>query len=256
MNAPAQPPVPARTVCGQFIRINQLIDKWPAFQPDGANEAWIIDPVEFGYLSDIFQEGAYAQLENPAFGDDAAPAWGYVRVRYLIDDDVAKIVAGCASTRNPPTPTSSGQTTDLSQLKGEVLARLSSAAVSTQYPQQAHQLVDALFAHLGDFGQNGGNISQAAIQAALQRADVGVRLNALVQGVWGSWVERGQQAGFDPNATDPGSFADVSPFRRLIINLIQGRQGSLAAADQHALHNLLMRAEEKQAWRDNISNSK
>ncbi|MFN8487765.1 MAG: NBR1-Ig-like domain-containing protein [Caldilineaceae bacterium] len=252
VNMPVQTPVPAGTVCGQFIRINQSLDKWPAFQPAGANEVWIIDPVEMDYLSDIFQEGVYAQLENPAFGNDGAPAWGYTRVRYLLDDDGATRVASCGATHNPP-PTPAGQAPDLGQLRDEVLSRLGSAALSTQYPQQAQQLVNTLFAHWGDFGQNGGQISQSAMQQALQRSDVGMRLNATVQGVWGSWVERGQQANFDPNTTDPGAFADVSPFRRLIIRLVQGSQGPLGSAEQHALHNLLTRSEDQQTWRDNMN---
>jgi hypothetical protein len=85
-------------ICGQFIRINESSENWPAFQPYGTNEVWIIDPEAFFYLEDVFQEGSNAQITDPVFGDDFAPAWGYARVRYLIDDYGTEIVSSCETS--------------------------------------------------------------------------------------------------------------------------------------------------------------
>lgn len=232
-------------VCGQFIRLNQSEEKWPAFQPYRTNEIWIIAPTDFTNFDATFQEGIYVSIKKPDLGSDLEPAWGYARVRYLTDSVNDTPVSNCDSI--------SGNSLDLPQLKQDVLSQLDDASVSTDYPQQAEQLVNTLFVHLGDFGQNGGNVSQDAIQQALQGEEVSLRLNATVQGVWGTWVERGQREGFDPTSTDPGLFPDLSPFRRLIIRLIQGNQVSLSAAEQHAFYSLLTRSEDLETWSNDMN---
>ena len=176
----------------------------------------------------------------------------------LIDNDGAIVVEislfpPASDTASTPTQTPTEPPANSSDLKEAILERLRNAEVTTIYSQEAEQLVEALFVHLGEFGQNGGIISQEAIRQALQSDDVGIRLNAVVQGVWESWVEQGQQAGFDPGTTDLGAFEDISPFRRLIIRLIQDDQGPLSAGEQHALRNLLTRSEELQTWRDDTN---
>lgn len=240
-NPPTPVPPSSEFVCGQFIRIDQL----PAFQPYGTNEVWIIAPTEFFYLEEIFQDGIYVRIKKPDFGDDQEPAWGYTRVRYLIDSADEIVVPNCES--------SSGPSSNFTQLEQDILSQLNDALVSTNYPQQAEQLVNALFIHLGDFGQNGGSVSQDAIQQALQGEEVSLRLNATVQGVWGTWAERGQQEGFAPATTDPGLFADISPFRRLVVRLIQGNQGSLSSTEQHALYSLLTRSEDLETWSNDMN---
>lgn len=243
---PATPfPPPSEYVCGQFIRLTQSIDQAPAFQPYGTNEVWVIAPTEFFYLEEIFQEGIFVTIKKPDFGDEQEPAWGYTRVRYLIDSADEIVVPNCES--------SSGSPPDISQIKQDILSQLGDAVVSTDYPQQAEQLVNTLFVHLGDFGQNGGSVSQDNVLQALQGEEVSLRLNATVQGVWGIWAERGQHEGFDPTSTDPGLFPDLSPFRRLIIRLIQENQGSLSAAEQHAFYSLLTRSEDLETWSNDMN---
>lgn len=245
-NTPPTPfPPPSEYVCGQFIRLHQSDEKWPAFQPYGTNEVWIIAPADFDYFVESFQEGIYVRIKKPELGDEREPAWGYARVKYLIDSFGETPVSSCDFA--------SGQSNDASQLKQDILSQLGDAVVSTDYPQQAEQLVNTLFVHLGDFGQNGGSVSQDNVLQALQGEEVSLRLNATVQGVWGIWAERGQHEGFDPTSTDPGLFPDLSPFRRLIIRLIQGNQGSLSAAEQHAFYSLLTRSEDLETWSNDMN---
>lgn len=245
-NTPTTPNPPSSDyVCGQFIRLNQSEEKWPAFQPYKTNEIWIIAPTDFTNFDATFQEGIYVRIKKPDLGSDLEPAWGYTRVRYLIDSVSDTPVSNCDSI--------TGNALDLSQLKQDILSRLDDAVVSTDYPQQAEQLVNTLFVHFGDFGQNGGSISQDTMQQALQGEEVSLRLNATVQGVWGIWAERGQREGFDPTSTDPGLFPDLSPFRRLIIRLIQGNQGSLSATEQRAFYSLLTRSEDVETWSNDMN---
>jgi len=191
---------------------------------------------------------------------------GYLSLRInekdecLVDNDGAIIVevslfppASEVPSISTSVPTPTEQSANPSDLKATILEHLRNAGVTTNYSQEAQQLVDALFVHFGEFGQNGGSISQEAMRQALQSDDVGIRLNAVVQGVWGSWVERAQREGFDPSTTDPGTFADISPFRQLITRLIQGNLGPLSAAEQHALYSLLTRSEDLQTWRDDTN---
>ena len=59
--------------------------------------------------------------------------------------------------------------------------------------------------------------------------------------------------GFDLNTREPTyNEHNVSPFRQLIIRLIQGRQAALADYQQHGLHNFLTRSEDASAWSSNI----
>lgn len=90
-----------QTICGQYIRLTQSIDKWPAFLPSGSNEPWIIDP----FLSNIFQEGTYARIGNPKFGNDLGPTAGYLSAKYLLGYYSITPVSSCGLDNNPPTTT-------------------------------------------------------------------------------------------------------------------------------------------------------
>ncbi len=254
VNTSTQGTTTAGIVCGQYIRINQSPDKLPAFQPYGTNEVWIFDPIIFErYLSDKFQEGSYVQIDNPSFGDDRPPAWGYARVRYMEDSDDETIVSNCGTTPVVPTPTPPDQQNNLTQLREKILSHISNAAVSTDYPQQAQQLVDVLLTHLDNFQLANVGITKQTMIQALNKGDVGVRVNAAAQAIWGLWADRAKQGGFNATDTDPGSFADISPFRQLMIRMMQGRQGNLSDAEQHALYSYFTRKEDAQTWKDNMN---
>lgn len=152
-----------------------------------------------------------------------------------------------------PTPTATTATTDLAQLRAQVLAAARSSQIRTTHPQQVEQLVDALLAHLPEFQLPTLGVTTATMQQALKRPDVGDRLNALVQEVWADWRAIAADKGFDLNTREPTyNEHNVSPFRQLVIRLIQGRQGTLADYQQHGLHNFLTRSEDASAWSSNI----
>ena len=149
--------------------------------------------------------------------------------------------------------TATAASADLAQLRTQVLAATRSSRIRNAYPQQTTQLVDAILAHLDDFQLPALGVTAATMQQALNRPDVGDRLNALVQEVWADWRGIAGQKGFDLNNREP-TYAEhnVSPFRQLIIRLIQNRQGTLADYQQHGLHNFLTRGEDASAWSSNI----
>jgi hypothetical protein len=88
---------------------------------------------------------------------------------------------------------------------------------------------------------------------ALRRSDAGDRVNAIVNQVWGDWLTKDVGPGrLDAYRSDP-SQANLSPFRQLVIRLIQGRQGRLIDNQQHGLHSLFTRTEESHVWVDNVN---
>lgn len=79
--------------CGVFI----LEGGTPVFLPHGTNEPWLID----AYIFDIFEEGNYARIWDPAFFDDLGPSWGYPNVKYVYAYSQVNPEASCGP---PPRP--------------------------------------------------------------------------------------------------------------------------------------------------------
>jgi len=237
-------------ICGQFIWICD--HKWPAFLPAGSNEPWIIDQ---SLVFDVFTEGSYASLDSFEFSNDQGAQCGYPNVKYMLhvsSDFTTK--SSCGTTQPAPTPANQPSTpADSSQLRDVLLAHTSQSGVPNTYSQQATQLIDILLAHLDEFQLSHLGITRQTMTDALNQEDVGDRINGIVQAVWGNWADNAKQGGFDANTTDPDVVTDMSPFRKLLIRMIQGRQGRLEDTEQHALHNFFTRAEESHVWRDNIN---
>ena len=61
-----------------------------------------------------------------------------------------------------------------------------------------------------------------------------------------------QRAGSDPYRSNPSSM-NLSPFRQLVVRLVQGQQGRLSNQQQHAIFNFFNRAEEASVWYNNIN---
>ena len=148
-----------------------------------------------------------------------------------------------------PTVASSG----LTQLREQVLAATRSSRMRNAYPQQTAQFVDALLAHLSDFQLPALGVTETTVQQALKRSDVGDRLNALIQEVWADWSSVASRQHFDLYTREP-TYAEhnLSPFRQLVVRLIQGRQSTLLDYQQHGLHNFLSRSEDAAVWSTNI----
>lgn len=181
----------------------------------------------------------------------ATPEWTATATTVVVRS--ANVATPTPTAFIAPTPTATTASTDLAQLRAQVLASVRSSRVRTTHPQQVEQLVDALLAHLPEFQLPTLGVTSATMQQALKRPDVGDRLNALVQEVWVDWRAIAADKGFDLNTREPTyNEHNVSPFRQLIIRLIQGRQATLADYQQHGLHNFLTRSEDASAWSSNI----
>ena len=136
----------------------------------------------------------------------------------------------------PPAPPSSGS------LHDTLLEKMAAASTPNEFPNLANALVEHLLAHLADFDTTG--IGSGAVIEALGRADVGDRLNGIVQKVWGDW----SQVSREPLNDNP---AGLSGFRQLVVRMIQGSVGTLSAQEQRAILSWLTRSENLSVWREN-----
>lgn len=141
-----------------------------------------------------------------------------------------------------PTPTTPTPLSDSGNLRDTLLERMAAADTPNDHPNRANALVENLLGHLGDFDNTG--IGSATLIDALERADVGDRLNGIVHRVWNDW-SRGSS---DPLNDNP---AGLSPFRRLVVRLVQGNIDTLSAQEQRAILSWLTRSENIRVWREN-----
>ncbi len=149
-----------------------------------------------------------------------------------------------ATAADPPPPPS---------LKDQVLADMQHSSVSIAYRPEANHFVDTLFAHLDDFQLAHLGITKQTVSDALGQAGVGDRINGIVQPIWAEWVSLANRNGFDMYTTEPTlAEHNLTPFRRLVIRMIQARQGSLVDSEQHALYNLLTRQEDPTVWHTGV----
>lgn len=125
--------------------------------------------------------------------------------------------------------------TPVLSLRDELLASIRSSRVPNDYPQQAEQFVDSLLFLLGDVPHH---------------RDVGDRINGIVGRIWGDWSGRARERGFDLYRAEPGNYG-FSPFRQLVIRMVQGRQGELSGSQRRALHSFLTRNEDARTWSEN-----
>lgn len=86
---------------------------------------------------------------------------------------------------------------------------------------------------------------------AMLRYGSGDRLNALVNEVWGEWLEETSKLGVSAWTADPGNVG-FSPFRALTIQMIQGSQARLSSAQRSAIFNYLTRREDADRWQGSI----
>ena len=120
---------------------------------------------------------------------------------------------------------------------------MNASSIKNEYRGESERFVAELLKHAGEFQ----NVTPANLTAALSQSDTGDRVSALVHRVWKDW----SAYGVDHMTADPGANGQ-SPFRQLVIRLVQGRQGTLSSTDQKALYNFFSRAEDPAVWRDEI----
>jgi hypothetical protein len=136
-------------------------------------------------------------------------------------------------------------------LAGAMLTLARNSYVSNRYPAEAERLVNQLVNRLNQFNLPTYGISAGNMRSVFQRGDFGHRLNGLVDEIWGSWLQDVKANNFNAYSDDPG-LDTISPFRKLVIRLIQGRAGSLIDNQQHGLWNYFTREEENSVWTSNM----
>ncbi|MBX3001406.1 MAG: SH3 domain-containing protein [Caldilineaceae bacterium] len=160
-------------------------------------------------------------------------------------------LAPLGSSASPPaaqTPTQNSQ----DQLRSSLLAKSRNSSVSVSYQNETTRFADALVYRLHEFQLSREGITEQAMTNAISRADAGDRMNGVVQTVWSDWLSNLSSSRLDPYQTDPGT-RGMSPFRQLIVRMIQGRQGNLTAAQQRALYSLFTRPENPSVWHSNVN---
>jgi hypothetical protein len=132
-------------------------------------------------------------------------------------------------------------------VRAKALVRIIASGAARGYDQQARRLVNGLFAHLGEFDLPHLGITSASILQALDREDIGLRVGGVARVIWKDWSGIAQKRRLNVWTASPSNVG-LSPFRQLVVLMIQGRQGTLRDNQQHAIHNLLTRSEEPQVW--------
>ena len=136
-------------------------------------------------------------------------------------------------------------------LAGAMMTLARNSYVANRYPAEAERLVNQLVNRLNQFNLPTYGISANSMRSVFQRNDFGHRLNGLVDEIWGSWLQDVKANNFNAYSDDPG-LDTISPFRKLVIRLIQGRAGSLIDNQQHGIWNYFTRAEENSVWTGNM----
>lgn len=134
-------------------------------------------------------------------------------------------------------------------LPNPVAGAIAQPPVGGNYSAQAQLLTEAIRAHLPEFQLVGMGITPESMAALLNSTQFAERIQPLTNEVWGEWVLLSQQKDFNPatESYDLGQYG-LSPLRQLLVHLIQGQQGRLTDAQQHALHNIFTRWERPEAW--------
>lgn len=88
----AEAQVASAYTCGEFFYVNQGLDHWPVFLPNGSLEPWFIDPA----IADIFEEGQSALIDGARFLKNDWGALGpYENVRWLAGSAGVDYVSDC-----------------------------------------------------------------------------------------------------------------------------------------------------------------
>jgi hypothetical protein len=176
-----------------------------------------------------------------------------VNYQATLDARLATSVAATLVAQPPPTvPPTLPPPPPVSGAAQELQARLGGARIGSRFPNETYAFVDAIGAHINDFQLPTLGITTNSMNDALRRSGAADRANALVNQIWGDWLGDVKAKGLNANTSDPSS-AGLSPFRQLVIRLIQGRQGALVDNQQHGLYNFFTRNEEDHVWYDNVN---
>lgn len=128
-----------------------------------------------------------------------------------------------------------------------ILESSKTSKIKPAYEKEVSNFVVSLLAHLEDFQMPDINITEQSMSEVLRHDDTGTRINSLVNEVWADWLRIGQEKNLEVWMQEPNDYG-LSPFRQLVIKLIQNRQGKLANNQQHSVYNFFSRKEDDEAW--------
>lgn len=114
--------------------------------------------------------------------------------------------------------------TSTSEIYEKMIDEVRSTSDGYDYPEQSERFIASLLSF------------QVGVDAVQSSANVGERTNALVDRVWDDWNDYA----LDHMSADPQEHGQ-SPFRQLVIRMIQGTQDSLSEQDEKALTSFYSR---------------
>lgn len=167
-------------------------------------------------------------------------------------DEAVEIATPSAPVPPPPTATAAprnGSAAD--QLYDHLLTKSRNSRVALDYTYETELFARTLAYRLDEFQLSREGITQQTMTNVLYRADSGDRLNGLIQEVWRDWRGLAADQKLDPYRANPQN-RGLSPFRVLVVRMIQGTQGRFSTAEQRALHNYFSRGEDPNVWHSNV----
>lgn len=121
--------------------------------------------------------------------------------------------------------------------------------ISNPFVAQTEVLAKQLELRMDQFQLQNLGITSTTMASAFSRSDTGDRVNALVREVWGEWTKVVSVRGGNVISSDPADNKyGLSPFRQLVVRLIQQQPIVLKDSQQHAIHNYFTRAENSSVW--------
>ncbi|MBV7335485.1 SH3 domain-containing protein [Chloroflexi bacterium TSY] len=156
-----------------------------------------------------------------------------------------KVSGYCNVVRIPASPTPiSAPNVD------ELIRKINGAQISTRYTDRSKSFAQSLVRVYDQFNLPEKGITKSKMNEVLMRRDVGNRINALVQRVWSDWINETPSDRL--NEADPSN-SNLSPFKQLVVRMIQGGQLRLTGTEQLAIYNFFTRPESLSALENNMN---
>jgi len=166
-------------------------------------------------------------------------------------DEAVEIATPSAPVQAPPTATAQNSSNAADQLYSHLLTKSRNSRVALDYTYEMELFARTLANRLDEFQLPREGISQQTMTNLLYQADSGDRLNGLIQEVWRDWRGLAADQKLDPYRANPQN-RGLSPYRVLVVRMIQGTQGRFSTAAQRALHNYFSRHEDPNVWHSNV----
>jgi len=150
-----------------------------------------------------------------------------------------------------PMPVPQSNSDNSQQLYDHLLTQSRTSNVTLNYSYETELFARTLSYRIDEFQLPAEGITQQTMTNLLYRTDSGDRLNGLLQEVWQDWRKLAVSKQLDPHFADPQG-QGLSPYRVLIVRMIQGTQARFTATEQRALYNYFSRSEDPGVWYYNV----